>query len=308
MILIRITRRALLALAIPLPLLFAPLPASAVAYDACFAALDNNQPAAAVKEANRLLRQKKLPRETAHYANLCLGRAWSVQGEINRALPALQEAARLAVTADQRFAAHGWLGDTLRSMGRLAAAEAAHRVELATAVKLGDASKEASALNNLASIAHARKQYDEALRLYTRSLAKQTDEGEKATVLNNIAIVHSDKGDHALAVDALQQAIAIDRRLGRQRELAMHLLNLGNTWRKLQRWQETGEALNEGLQLARDLGDRYWEGVAYRYFCWANIDVGDKARAREYYDAALKISREIGARSEETILLNTKGL
>lgn len=298
MILIRITCRALLALAIPLSLLLAPLPTSAAAYDACYAALNNNQPAEAVKEANRLLGQKKLPPETAYYANLCLGRAWSDQGELKRALPALQEAARLAATADQRCTTHSWLGSTLSKMGRLDEAEAARLVENEAAVEMGDASKEATALNNLASIAHARKQYDEALRLYTRSLALQTNEGAKATVLNNIALIHDDKGNYALAVDALQQAVVIDRRLGQQHELASHLLNLGSTYRKLQRWQDCGDSLREGLQLARALGDRYLEGMGLRYFAWAFEDTGDRKQAREHYNAALKIFREIGARGE----------
>lgn len=298
MILIRITRRALLALAIPLSLFLAPLPASAASYDACYAALDNNQPGKAVKEANRLLGQKKLPRETVHYANICLGSAWLVQGELNRALPALQEAARLAATADQRCAAHSLLGATFRKMGRLDEAEAAHLVENETAVEMGDASKEAHALNNLAVIAHNRKQYDEALRLYTRSLAMQTNEGAKATALNNIGLIHGDMGNYTLAVDALQQAVAIDRRLGRQRDLAMHLLNLGNTWRKLQRWQDCVDSLGEGQQLARALGDRYWEGVGLQYSAAAFRDTGYRKLARELYNAALKIFREIGAKGD----------
>lgn len=295
MILIRITRRALLALAIPLSLFLAPLPASAASYDACYAALDNNQPGKAVKEANRLLGQKKLPRETVHYANICLGRAWLDQGELNRALP---EAARLAATADQRCTAHSLLGATFRKMGRLDEAEAAHLVENETAVEMGDASKEASALNNLAGIALHRKQCDEALRLYTRSLAMQTNEGEKAPTLNNISAVHDGMGNYTLAVDALQQAVAIDRRLGRQRDLARHLLNLGNTWRKLQRWQDCVDSLGEGQQLARALGDRYWEGVGLQYSAAAFRDTSYRKLARELYNAALKIFREIGAKGD----------
>ena len=225
-------------------LLIGTAPAHAAAWDACSAALDNQQPAEALREANALLKQEKLPRETTYYANLCLGRAWSMQGELNKALPPLREAARLADNAEQRNAAQSWLGITLESMGKRDDAETAYQTQLTAARELGNVSKEANALNSLANIALSRKQYDQALSLYTRSLTLQPDEQKKAAVLNNMAALHNAKGDQGLAVDVFQQAMAIERKFGNRDNLARLLLNLGDTYRVMRRWPDATKYLD----------------------------------------------------------------
>jgi tetratricopeptide (TPR) repeat protein len=162
----------------------------------------------------------------------------------------------------------------------------------------------------LGDIALGRKQYDEALQLSTRSLAKERDEGQKAMVLNNIATVHIVQGAYALAAGVFQQAIAIDRKLGNRQALAGHLLHLGVAYHKLKRVQDESQALNEGLQTAREVGDRYGEGLGLQYLGRSLRDRGEPAQARESFNQALKVFREIGAQNQiqqTQVFLNAMG-
>jgi Tfp pilus assembly protein PilF len=122
---------------------------ASITEDACFNALNSNQPLLAVQEAQSLLKQKALPQKTAHLANLCLGRGWFAQGELNKALPPLLEAARLAGNTEERAAAFSSLGAVYGKQGKLDMAQAAYRKQLAAAEELGDASKQASSLSAL---------------------------------------------------------------------------------------------------------------------------------------------------------------
>jgi tetratricopeptide (TPR) repeat protein len=55
---------------------------------------------------------------------------------------------------------------------------------------------------------------DKALGYYEESLRLETDEKEKATTYNNIALIYDRKGDYQKAVEYFQKAIEISERYG----------------------------------------------------------------------------------------------
>ena len=270
-------------------------PVAATSLEACLDDLAKSPPAEVAQRYTALLKAKKLPREQASWSHYCVGRAWAAADELKQAEPALRAAAKLAQSAEIRNAVQSFLGSVLFKMNRLDEAEAAHQAELAAAQEMGAAREQATALNNLGSIARQRKQYDQALALYTRSLTLQSDELKKTTVLSNMASVHHEKGNYALAVEVFQQAIAIDRRLDDRNNLAIHLLNLGSTYLALRQWKDVNAALDEGVALARANGSRYWEATGLMYGGEALRDDNQPVKARGYLNAALKIFKEIGA-------------
>jgi tetratricopeptide (TPR) repeat protein len=66
---------------------------------------------------------------------------------------------------------------------------------LSLARDLGNRVVEAAVLNNIAGIYYRTGELDKALDYYEESLKLQTDEKEKATTYNNIAIIYSSKGE-----------------------------------------------------------------------------------------------------------------
>lgn len=289
-------RRTLLALAV-LPIAL-PLSARATSLEACLADLNNTPPAKVAQSYAARLKTEKLSRDAAFWSNYCIGRAWKNAGELKRAEPALRAAVRLAKNPNEHASAQSFLGSVLSKMGHLDAAETAHKAELAAAEEMRNDGARASAHNNLAGIAENRKQYGRALDFYTLSLVMQPDENEKAVVLSNIAGIHRIHGDATQAIKALQESIAIARRLNNQIVLARSLINLGYNYCSLQQWKNCDTALSEGLQLARDNGDRYWEATALAYYGRGFRTDRKWSQAHEFYTAALKIYRAIGAASD----------
>jgi tetratricopeptide (TPR) repeat protein len=64
---------------------------------------------------------------------------------------------------------------------------------LSLARDLGDKSMQASVLNNIAVIYDDKGELDKALGYYEESLRLKTDEKEKATTYNNIAVIYVKK-------------------------------------------------------------------------------------------------------------------
>jgi len=79
--------------------------------------------------------------------------------------------------------------------------------------------------------------------------------------------------------------------------------NLGDTYRALKDFKNAEYYLFDGLKRVQKIGDKYWEGVAYKYIGWLYRDKGDKKLAREYLNKALDIFKTINAESgiEDTI-------
>jgi tetratricopeptide (TPR) repeat protein len=272
-----------------------PLPAVANSLQTCLVDLQKYPPTEVARSYAMQLKSKTLSREAAFWSQFCVGRAWATAGEFKKALPVLQDAVKRAHSTPERIGAQSALGATLRVMNRLSEAQTAHQAALAGARELGDARSEATELSSLAGIARQRKQYDTALRLYTHSMAMQPVEIERALVLNNMAAVHSDKGELLLALEALRQAIAIARKLDDQRNLAPYLLNLGDIHRRLQQWQECSAALDDGIALARENKVRYLEAFGLMAYGLVFRDRNQSAKAKEHLNAALNIFRDSGA-------------
>lgn len=282
-----------------------PLPAAATSLEACLKDLEKHPAAEVAQGYAARLSSEKMTREASFWSNYCVGRAWNAAGELKKAAPALRTAAKLAKTAEERSGAQSFLGATLYKMNRLSEAETATRAAMAAAREAGNTVAQAEEMNNLGIIAAERKHYDQAINLYNLSHFLQSDESKKATVLQNMAALYSQKGDLELAVEAYQQAIAIDRRVGDQRNLMTHTLNLGDAYRKLRQWKNCSSTLDEGLALARANGDRYWEATGLQYRGDAFGDNGEPVKAREFLHAALLIFREIGAKGDVADVENT---
>jgi tetratricopeptide (TPR) repeat protein len=145
---------------------------------------------------------------------------------------------------------------------------------------------------------------DKALGFYEESLRLQTDEKEKASTYNNIAIIYGNKGDYQKAVEYFQKAIEISERYGDYHKASMMKLNIGDTYRRMKDYEKAEKYLSEGLEGVRKVGDKYWEATGYKYLGWLYIDKGDKKTAKDYLTRAYDLYKSIGAEGDAEDVLS----
>jgi GAF domain-containing protein/tetratricopeptide (TPR) repeat protein len=175
------------------------------------------------------------------------------------------EARELAEEALARYRAYGdihgeatallWLSNANSRQDRVAEAVTQAEGALALFRKAGDLEQEARALNNLGilspDVARRRSYYGQALAAFEAL----DDRRGRAQVHNNLALTNQQTGLYALACTDAQEAVDVARMMGARMDLTYYLDTLARAW--LGRGEaHRAEALSqEGLALAREVGD-----------------------------------------------------
>ena len=157
--------------------------------------------------------------------------------------------------------------------------------------------------------------HDRALRELRRALERARTltarEDEVATSLNNIGLVYREMGRFAQAREALEQALAMDRRLGSRWAVAYDLRNLGLTHLREGDAAAALPLLREAAAEAEAIGDRVNEAKAWLAVGEA-LAATPAARAAEEargaFHRALEAARTMALREVEWRALHGLGL
>ena len=106
----------------------------------------------------------------------------------------------------------------------------------------------------------------------------------------------------------IEAGIEAARKLGDRRYEGAWLGNLGNAYFSLGQVQRAIEFHQQALEIARETGDRRSEGAGLGNLGSAYYSLGQVTQAIEYYQQALAISREIGDRRGEGADLGNLGI
>lgn len=127
---------------------------------------------------------------------------------------------------------------------------------LAIRREIGDKHGEGATLNNMATIAQARGDYDTVLDYLNQSLAICREignkQGEGATLNNMAAIAHA-CGDYDTALNYLNQSLAIRREIGDTAGLCRTLFNMGHIHLQNRKLEEAVKRWLESYTLAKQL-------------------------------------------------------
>lgn len=182
---------------------------------------------------------------------------------LNRAASAADQAAQVALL----------MGDaaTTRSLGR----QALHIWE-----ELGDFSGQASALTTLGRVAEFSAEYREAEALFKEALGLYAtgpvpSAFGQAHVNTFLSRVHRRQGRLAEAEGLLEETVGTFRELGRKRQLAFALDELGGVLLDQGKWSEAEGYLGEAIDIAEEIKDRYRLTVIYEDLCVLGRRRGD---------------------------------
>ncbi|MBO0806208.1 MAG: helix-turn-helix domain-containing protein [Nocardiopsaceae bacterium] len=114
-------------------------------------------------------------------------------------------------------------------------------------------------------------------------------------------------GPHSDAITRHRVAAQAAAHLGDRRGQANALDHLGSFHWKRGYSKGTAQALEQALEIYRDIGNRYGEADALLYLGVARRRTGDYLGAARGLEQALRIFRDIGGRAGETTTLNERG-
>lgn len=228
-------------------------------------------------------------------ARMCAARAAYETGRFSDALQHLRVVESQHPQAELRTYAYNWLTVTLRKLGRDSEAMQYGRAALTSARRETSQQNLATALHNLGGLVYAQGDTVTAVALYRESIPLNPDLSERSASLNNVGLILQAQGKHAVAEKWLQEAISLNRAQSHFHHLGKHLMNLGNLYREIRKFDDAEALLNEGATLIDRVGDRYWQAVAARYRGWLARDRGDWAQAGRWLALAARSYDMAGA-------------
>ncbi|MBE9109471.1 tetratricopeptide repeat protein [Nodosilinea sp. LEGE 07298] len=130
----------------------------------------------------------------------------------------------------------------------------------------------------------------------------------EARRLKRQAMELSRTGEYEAALELLNQAIVLWRKVGDRRGEAISLSDSGLVYRNLSRYAEALEAYHQALGIQREIGDRNNEATALNNMGSIYYRLGDYPKALELYQESLNIREDIGDEHGQAFSLNSIGL
>jgi Leucine-rich repeat (LRR) protein/CHAT domain-containing protein len=155
--------------------------------------------------------------------------------------------------------------------------------------------REAYTLHQMGFITNRLGDRQQALNYYKQALSwNQTvaDRPKQAVILNNIGAVYYALGEKQQAIDYYNQVLSLIREMGDRPQAS---INLSNIW-------------NIPANSDTSLGDRTAEATTLNNIGLAYNDLGEKQKAKEYFNQALPLFRAVGDRAKEATTLTNIGL
>lgn len=148
-------------------------------------------------------------------------------------------------------------------------------------------------LHRLGQPAQAQGFQQHALTMIESLLSQQPDKqvylGQKSIVLNDLADCHSDQGHFAQAKDRYEQALAIAKQLGDQRNQAVSLGQLGSLALKQRQYAEAAQKYDAALAIYQHLNEPSLVAVIYHQLGMVAQEQQDWPTAEQQYRQSLAI-------------------
>ncbi|MBI2571897.1 MAG: tetratricopeptide repeat protein [Candidatus Schekmanbacteria bacterium] len=246
---------------------------------------------------------QRLPLSRSYLADLHrrLGNIQGAHGELDSALEHFRQAiilignqgetVQLARTYLDLGACHSRWGNVVQARENVARAlKIVERSESAEEVAKAHDSLGRLALDH-GEIAEAREHFSKSLRLRS----KASDEVGVAFTLVHLADADIQQGLKGDAVQRLEEAIAVFRRVGQQRGEAEALAQLGVLYHRFSaRWDLAREALSSAIALRQRMGDGFQAALAQLSLAELEADLGKLEEAEQRLKTVRSVLERVG--------------
>jgi len=207
-----------------------------------------------------------------------------------------------------KAAAQGNLATLLRDEGKLEEALAIHEEAYRAFEAMGERREMAVALGQIGNVLLLKGEDDQAIELQTRKLElvrELGEEPEQAISLHALSMLYRHKGDYALSLSCIEEAVEIDRKWSDQAGLAADLLQQGLILNDLADATQTDEErmahrraaverFQQSLSISRCMGDEVRVGHALGELGKLLMAAGQMREAIAAFTEALEIAQKLG--------------
>ena len=146
------------------------------------------------------------------------------------------------------------------------------------------------------------------IELRGRIHGRITDPTLNMAHLTSLGLCHTNLGDYRQAIDLHTQALAIAREIGDRQFEGIVLGNLGLCHASLGDYRQAIDLHTQALAIDRDIGNRHGEGADLGNLGNSHHRLGDYRQAIDLHTLALAIARDIGDRYIQGAVLTSLGL
>jgi predicted ATPase/class 3 adenylate cyclase len=203
----------------------------------------------------------------------------------------------------ERGSAQFVLAGAMRRAGRTDEAGDRYEEALELFRGVGNEAREANVRNQLGNLRRVQGRMDEAAAHLEASLAtwrKVGNRPQEGIVLGNLGILHAVQGRLELARSLFERAIAIHREVGNLIHEGVDTNNLGVACKESGRFDEAKVHLDRALAIQCKAGNRREEAIVICNLAEVSCSLGGPSKeARELFETALALAREVGDRHYE---------
>ncbi len=163
---------------------------------------------------------------------------------------------------------------------------------LTLAIELGNEEEKADILHATGVAYKFLNQQSEALRNYQESLAIKRRIGQKrgiAVSLNEIAKIQVRLGNREQGLKDFREALELRREIGDKKGIGDTLIDLGNFYNDGGQYDQALKLYEESLQIQRDVGNENYQGLCLNNIGNTYLSKGDYNTARTYFQQALQL-------------------
>ncbi|MFL6211154.1 MAG: tetratricopeptide repeat protein [Pyrinomonadaceae bacterium] len=164
----------------------------------------------------------------------------------------------------------------------------------------GDEGEAVKLAGNAATVRMERGDYEAARQVYEWALAVLRRRGEERSVavaLHQLGRIAKEQGEYEMARQLYGESLEITRKLDDQRSIAITTWNIGNIALKQGALDEAGRLLQDALKTLRSLQDQINVAGVLHQLGRLAQAQGDLAEARRLYDESLEINTKLGDQS-----------